>query len=216
MTVTRARPCWARYATAAVPLPCSTSERFWSCTAKARLRLRPIPTDVGQLVRDVMRSMQIQAAQTEEANPYHFVCELPEPCVAMTDAKSIEQVLRNLLSNALKYSPQGGTLAIRGQVDGAQVLLQVSDEGIGIPEDELEKIFERFYRVRNAVTQSVRGAGLGLAVCRGIVEAHGGRIWAESVPGGGSLFCFTLPACELPAEAPAPLGEIADHGGRLS
>jgi signal transduction histidine kinase len=113
------------------------------------------------------------------------------------DSKRIEQVLRNLLSNALKYSPEGGTItlhgAIRGYGDEKQLVIRVSDQGIGIPPEETEKIFERFYRGENEVIQSMRGAGLGLAVCRGIVEAHGGRIWVESVPGAGSSFFFTLP-----------------------
>jgi signal transduction histidine kinase len=112
--------------------------------------------------------------------------------VATVDPKRLEQVLRNLLSNALKYSPAGGTITVRGRRDGRQLLVQISDQGIGIPAEALERVFERFYRVENELTQSVRGAGLGLAVCRGIVEAHGGRIWVESVPGLGSTFYVTL------------------------
>jgi two-component system sensor histidine kinase VicK len=111
----------------------------------------------------------------------------------MVDPKCIEQVLRNLLSNAVKYSPNGGTITVQGRKDEGRLLIQVSDQGIGIPEEDLDKVFERFYRVENEITQNIRGVGLGLPVCRGIVEAHGGRIWAESTLGVGSVFSFTLP-----------------------
>ena len=105
----------------------------------------------------------------------------------------IAQVLRNLLSNAIKYSPDGGTIVVRGRPDEAWILIEVQDQGIGVPEDELGKVFGRFYRVENEITQTVGGVGLGLAVCRGIVEAHSGRIWAESTVGYGSTFSFVLP-----------------------
>jgi signal transduction histidine kinase len=99
------------------------------------------------------------------------------------------------LSNAIKYSPAGGTITVQGRVAADEaILIRVIDQGIGIPADELTKIFERFYRAENQVTSAVRGAGLGLPVCQGIVEAHGGRIWAESEPGAGSTFCVMLPA----------------------
>ena len=153
-----------------------------------RLRLDKRPTDVGQLAREVMENMEVQPTQ------HYFVHDFPsDPLVATVDPKHIEQVLRNLLSNAIKYSPEGGTITVQGRGDKRQLLVRVSDQGIGIPAADLERIFERFYRVENEITQSVTGAGLGLAVCRGIVEAHGGRIWAESTIGVGSNFYFTLP-----------------------
>ena len=108
------------------------------------------------------------------------------------DSKYIEQVLRNLMSNAIKYSPKGGTITIGARDDDMQFLVWISDQGVGIPQQDLAKVFDRFYRVENEVTRNARGAGLGLAVCRGIVEAHGGRIWVESILGVGSTFYFTL------------------------
>ena len=113
--------------------------------------------------------------------------------VATVDPKHIEQVLRNLVSNAVKYSPEGGTITVQGRGDQRQLLVSVSDQGMGIPLEDLERVFERFYRVDSEITQRVRGVGLGLAVCRGMVEAHGGRIWVESTLGEGSTFYFTLP-----------------------
>jgi PAS domain S-box-containing protein len=155
-----------------------------------RLRLDKRPTDFGQLIREVVEAMgtSIQPVQ------HRFAYNLPaDPLVAIVDPKHIEQVLRNLLGNAIKYSPEGGTITVGGSGDKQQTLIWISDEGIGIPGRDLERIFERFYRVENEVTLNVRGAGLGLSVCRGIVEAHGGRIWAESAPGEGSTFYFSLP-----------------------
>ncbi len=153
-----------------------------------RLRLDKQPTDLGGLVDNTIKSMEALATR------HRLVSDLPnEPLVATVDAKRVEQVLRNLLDNAIKYSPQGGNITVQAYRDDLQILVAVSDEGIGIPVEEWERIFERFHRVENEITRRMRGAGLGLAVCRGIVEAHNGRIWAESQPGAGSTFCFTLP-----------------------
>jgi GAF domain-containing protein/CheY-like chemotaxis protein len=166
-----------------------------------RLRLDRCLTDVGQLAREVKEAMEVQLTQ------HRFVHDFPsDPLVATVDPKRIEQVLRNLLSNAIKYSPEGGTITIQGRGDERQLLVRVSDQGIGIPSEDLERVFERFYRVENEITKTVRGVGLGLAVCQGIVKAHGGRIWVESTLGAGSTFSFTLPvlskATLSPVEGP--------------
>lgn len=154
-----------------------------------RLNLDRRPTDVGQLTREVIEAIEMDVQPIR----HHFVHDFPSsPLVVTVDAERIEQVLRNLMGNAVKYSPEGGAITIQGREDRGQVLVGVIDQGIGIPPQDLEKIFERFYRVENKVTQKVRGAGLGLPICRGIVEAHGGRIWGESTLGEGSAFYFTL------------------------
>ena len=155
-----------------------------------RLRLDMRPADVGRLAREVMKDMEAQATQHRLVHDFP-----PDPLVAIIDPKRVEQVLRNLLSNAIKYSPEGGTITVRGCEDERHIIVRVSDEGIGIPAGDLERVFERFYRVENETTQSVGGVGLGLAVCRSIVKAHGGRIWAESTLTVGSTFSFTL-RCE--------------------
>jgi two-component system sensor histidine kinase KdpD len=130
--------------------------------------------------------------------------EVPDmlPLVPM-DHEQIEQVLTNLLENALKYSPVGSVIRVQGQVkessEGARELeVRVSDQGIGIPAAELQAIFDKFYRVQHvrlpwAKTRPPTGTGLGLAICANIIYAHGGRIWAESQPGQGATFIFTLP-----------------------
>jgi len=153
-----------------------------------RLRLDRQPTDMGELAAAVIKSMAT-------LSPAHRLsADLPaQPMTALVDAKRIEQVLRNLLDNAIKYSPNGGAIVVAARRHAATIQFSVRDPGIGIGADEWEKIFGRFYRVENEVTQRMRGAGLGLAVCQGIVEAHGGRIWLESKLGSGSTFHCTVP-----------------------
>jgi signal transduction histidine kinase len=109
------------------------------------------------------------------------------------DPHRLEQVVDNLVSNAVKYSPHGGTIDIRGTSTAAEVRLTVSDEGVGIPLDEQERIFDRFYRVEGPETRAVSGTGLGLYITRAIVEAHGGRCWVNSTPGKGATFFVALP-----------------------
>ena len=112
------------------------------------------------------------------------------PLLAALDHDRILQVLANLISNSLKFTSQGGKITICGEAEAAGIRLSVVDTGSGIPDDALESIFDRFSQVgRN----DRRGLGLGLYISRNIVEAHGGRIWAESRPGAGSRICFTLP-----------------------
>lgn len=171
-----------------------------STLESGRLRLDQHPTDLGELVQKVTEAMQMEIDRSEALLPdkrHHFVLDFPpNPLVVPIDAKRIEQVLRNLLNNALKYSPNGGAITIQGRGDKWQALVRVSDEGLGMQPEDLERIFDRFYRVEDETTRAIGGVGLGLAVCKGIVEAHGGRIWAESTPGVGTHFYFTLPMAE--------------------
>jgi signal transduction histidine kinase len=153
----------------------------------ARLQLVKRPTDLARLAWEAIKAKE---AQLERHHLTHDFVD--EPLLATVDPKRIEQVLSNLLDNAIKYSPEGGTITVVGRGTGQQAIIWIRDQGIGIPPEELDRVFERFYRVHNDVTKNVRGTGLGLAVCRGIVEAHGGRIWAESTPGEGSTFYFSL------------------------
>jgi signal transduction histidine kinase len=104
----------------------------------------------------------------------------------------------NLVSNAVKYSPEGTTITVGAEANGETVLFRVRDEGVGIQPDMREKIFERFYRINNTDRRLVGGAGLGLALVREIVSAHCGKVWVESTVGKGSTFCVQLPT--LPAD----------------
>ncbi|HET9854200.1 MAG TPA: sensor histidine kinase KdpD [Methylomirabilota bacterium] len=117
------------------------------------------------------------------------------PLVPMDDVL-IEQVLINLLDNVLKYTPAESPIEVSAEDAGGAVLIEVADRGPGLPAGEERRIFEKFHRAEAAATQ--RGAGLGLAICQGIVSAHGGRIWAENRPGGGVRVRFTLPIKEAP------------------
>ncbi|WP_162179604.1 ATP-binding protein [Thermogemmatispora carboxidivorans] len=146
--------------------------------------------------------------QRERSAPGHrFILRLPPalppvPC----DPLRIEQVLNHLLDNAVRYSPGGGTIRLEVEVEGAEVRVSVTDQGLGIPQEHLEHIFQRFYRLpREEAEDEEEGSGLGLAVARATIEAHGGRIWADSPGlGQGATFSFTLPLQateELPAGA---------------
>lgn len=155
----------------------------------SKLQVDRRPTDLGQLARRVMEAVKPQLER------HVLAYEFPEdPLVASVDARQVEQVLRNLLENAIKYSPHGGTIKVQGERRGSKITVCVSDEGIGVPAEEQERIFERFYRVDNPVTRRVRGLGLGLSICQWIVEAHGGAIWVQGGPDAGSTFCFALPS----------------------
>jgi PAS domain S-box-containing protein len=120
---------------------------------------------------------------TEEMNS-----ELPEMEV---DGKRMGQVITNLLSNAIKYNQENGSITVKSEVSNSDLLVQVSDRGIGISEDDIPQLFERFYRVE--ASDRIEGTGLGLHITRQIIEAHSGRIWIESKLGEGSTFSFTLP-----------------------
>jgi PAS domain S-box-containing protein len=121
------------------------------------------------------------------------------------DAKRIRQVLDNLIENAIKYSPPGTEISIAAEKTGNEVLISVTDRGPGIPREEITNIFERMYRIEQRVYSGADGIGLGLYICQRLVESHGGRIWAESAPGKGSTFRFTLPlaATAKPRERPS-------------
>lgn len=109
------------------------------------------------------------------------------------DEDKITQVLDNIISNALKYSPEGGTIRFNLEEKDTKLEVSVSDEGVGIPKENLSKIFDRFYRVDKARTRKLGGTGLGLAIAKEMVVAHGGDIWVKSKEGIGTTIHFTLP-----------------------
>jgi two-component system sensor histidine kinase KdpD len=113
------------------------------------------------------------------------------------DATQIQRVLANLIENALKFSPEGAKVHVRITATRMEAIVRVVDQGPGLAEDELERVFEPFYRRETA---SSAGAGLGLAIARGFAAANGGRVWAESRPGQGASFALALPVVEVPAE----------------
>jgi len=132
--------------------------------------------------------------QARRHSPMHtFVVDLPNLLPALrADRTRLERILHNLVENAVKYSP-GGEIRVSARRDGRNLVIGVHDQGPGIPTDDRAKLFEPFHRARQAETGGVSGIGLGLLVCRSLVEAHGGQIWLESEPGQGTTFNFTIP-----------------------
>lgn len=155
-----------------------------------RLSIRPQPTEVAPLVEDVVRTMR---AQTEASS--QSLTEQVEPGLPLinVEADRIRQILVNLLTNAHEYTPEGASIGVAARAIGAEVEISVSDNGPGIPPDQLERIFERFTRGDAGLTQRVGGTGLGLAISKSLVELHGGSIRAESTVGQGSTFHLRLP-----------------------
>ena len=109
------------------------------------------------------------------------------------DTDKMMQVVDNIVNNAIKYSPDGGVITVRLLQSQNRIILSISDQGLGIPRKDLDKIFERFYRVDKARSRAQGGTGLGLAIAKEIVEAHHGKIWADSSEGKGSTFYISLP-----------------------
>lgn len=153
------------------------------------LKLEMEPADPATLIRQAVAEARLRAPD------YDFEVDVPAeglPLVRM-DVSRIRQVLDNLLDNAIKYAANGKGVAVSARQHDGDIVFSVTDRGPGIPEHELERIFERMYRIEQQPGPAVNGLGLGLSICKALVQAHGGRIWAESQLGEGSRFVFTLP-----------------------
>jgi len=156
-----------------------------------RLTIHPVPTEIGSLVEDVVRSIRAQTEAASQALELEIQPGLPQIAV---EPDRIRQVLVNLLTNAHEYCPQGASIRVTAVHSGDQVELAVSDDGPGIPVEQLSHIFDRFTRGDAGLTQRVGGTGLGLAISKSLVELHGGTLSADSSPGQGSTFRVRLPA----------------------
>jgi signal transduction histidine kinase len=150
-----------------------------------KLALFPAPVEIAHLLRDTLDAFEPIAAAKRVALDAH-VDGAPS---AWLDEGRILQVLANLVGNGIKFTPAEGRVSIEAHIDRAEVHFTVTDTGIGVPADAREGVFERFRQVRS----DPRGLGLGLHIARSIVVAHGGRMWVEDRPGGGSAFHFSLP-----------------------
>ena len=157
--------------------------------AKA-VEIRPKPLDPKGLLEEALA--RFQSAFQAKGVALSLEAQDPLPQV-WADEERVLQVLANLLTNALRHTPQGGEVRLRAFRQGEAVAFQVADTGPGIPEEHLPHIFERFYRVDKARSRKEGGSGVGLTVAKGLVEAMGGRIFVESRVGEGTTFTFTLP-----------------------
>jgi signal transduction histidine kinase len=175
-----------------------------------RLAVLLEPQLVAQIVEATLNMMSARAAADEVT----LVTDVdPLTPLVSADAARVVQVLTNLVSNAIKFTPAGGRVTIGAAPRGTEVLFSVRDTGAGIAAEHLEHVFDRFWQHRGEGRR--RGTGLGLAIARGIVAAHGGRIWAESSAGGGSTFHFTLLAVPAASEKSAvPSLGTAQHSAR--
>jgi signal transduction histidine kinase len=149
------------------------------------------PVRLPHLAREVADEIQLQTAS------HRLVVDFPDDFpLVMCDPRRLRQVLRNILDNAVKYSPDGGLIVMRGEVRPADVVVSIADQGVGIAPEDLIPLFDKYFRVHRTTGDQVPGTGLGLPITRAIVEAHGGRIWAESRLGQGTTFHFSLPRDE--------------------
>ena len=154
----------------------------------------PLALDLVDLRRVIQSAMQTLSQTAIEAEITLTLDALPEIPTLQADQEKIERVLINLLDNALRYTPQGGTIAVAATVQPEFVQVTVSDSGLGIPPEQRERIFDRFVQVNSSQRKrGTKGSGMGLTFCKLAVEAHGGQIWVEDTPEGGAAFHFTLP-----------------------
>ncbi len=161
------------------------------------LELKPEPVDLRRLVERVVQKMAPLSSK------HHFEVAISHDLPpVLADYERVEQVLTNLLENAIKYSPAGGTILITGDLTSDEVIIHISDEGIGVPEADRQRIFSRFHRLNSRQVRQMKGVGLGLYIARAIIGAHRGRIWADAAPGGGAQFSFSLPRQH---KAPLPI-----------
>jgi signal transduction histidine kinase len=156
------------------------------------------PLDVMALVEGVHRAVLPSAA----SHGISLTVDVdPHAGILVADASQLDRALLNLLSNAIKFTPEGGQVSVRIRRDGRdRITFTVSDTGIGIPLDEQEQLFSRFFRSSTATERAIPGSGLGLAIVKTIVEEHGGTIAVESVPSIGTTVTFALPASAAPAD----------------
>jgi signal transduction histidine kinase len=160
--------------------------------AAGRFQVEPTECDLAEIARE-----QVELAKAR-TNRHSITLEAPPNLPPVRcDRDRVAQVLSNLIGNAMKYTP-GGRIAVRLRAQNGCVCASVSDEGPGIPPEELGTIFQPYVRLRRSAETETDGSGLGLYIARGIVEAHGGRIWVESTPGKGTTFTFCLPVLQEP------------------
>ncbi|MGO8951252.1 MAG: sensor histidine kinase [Ktedonobacterales bacterium] len=172
------------------------------------LKMEQSEIDLAEVTRSVVR--RFKARSSDRDITVRFPAQFP---LVMADRDRIEEVIMNLLDNAVKYSPRGQSIRVRGRATNEELVVSVTDIGQGIPLREQERIFERFQRVDNSSARRTQGAGLGLYICKAIIEAHGGHIWVKSELGRGSIFSFSLPREQKPEAAMVIFGGDLNNDG---
>ena len=154
----------------------------------------PVPVDVRSVLMTVLARMRSVARRKNITLQWKRFGRAAQYTVR-GDETQLTSMFTNLVDNAVKYTPSGGRVEVTGGFEGSEIVIQVSDTGIGIPEEKLPRIFERFYRVDKARSKQTGGTGLGLSIVKHVAENHGGRVAVESTPGEGSTFTVYLPRC---------------------
>jgi signal transduction histidine kinase len=153
-----------------------------------RLSLYFTPVNLHAVVQKAVEQVRRQSSR------HRFVVDLPKELPPIhADELRLGRILYNLLENGVSYSPRGGDIRVFAERDGGRLTIGVSDQGIGMSAEDQARLFQPFQRVESTARDGAGGLGLGLLVCRRLVEAHGGKIWVESEPGQGATFFFTLP-----------------------
>jgi two-component system sensor histidine kinase VicK len=154
--------------------------------------------DLRGIINHILDRLVFTLESDSNAGNYHFVREFTTRDIYVDiDQDRMTQVIDNILNNAVKYSPDGGTITVKIEDNHRSVIVRITDEGLGISKQDAEKLFDRFYRVDKARSREQGGSGLGLAISKEVIELHGGSIWVDSVEGEGSTFNFELPYTEF-------------------
>lgn len=154
--------------------------------------------NINELFGYILDRFEMMIEQSDESDPHQKKYTIKRQFTKKdlwveVDPDKITQVIDNIMNNAIKYSPDGGVIRAKLMQTHNHVVLAISDQGLGIPRKDLNKIFDRFYRVDKARARKQGGTGLGLAISKEVIEAHGGRIWADSAEGKGSTFYISIP-----------------------
>jgi signal transduction histidine kinase len=153
-----------------------------------------VPVDLSALAADVVQDLQPQAGDNEVVLE---ILDMPESCVVSGDALQLGRALTNVIGNAVKFSRAGGSVVVSAVVEATRVRIRCRDDGIGIPEADMQRMFSRFFRASNATAQAIPGTGLGLAIVKAIVEAHHGELELHSVEGEGTTVVLVLPLASV-------------------
>jgi signal transduction histidine kinase len=161
---------------------------------EGRYLYKPVLADLGKIAQFVVKSYKEEIAKKK----LKFSFKKPSGHIpkVLVDEEKIGVAIENLINNSIRYTPSGGEVSISLQSDKKEIHLSVKDSGVGVPGDQRERIFTKFFRAPNVIRMETEGSGLGLFITKNIVEAHGGKIWFESELGKGSTFHFTLPVKE--------------------